>query len=118
MCHLLTLLGTHHILHVSRIRVNVVDRDSCTFVILYNELGRTAMGLLSCVSIRYSAICAVAPRNTVKTSVRLDDSWGPASKSVSYLCDVAFHLDATSLTRRWFRIIYFIRLFFLVVVTS
>ena len=25
ICHLLTLLGAHHILHVSRIRVNTID---------------------------------------------------------------------------------------------
>jgi hypothetical protein len=72
------------------------------------------MGLLGCVLICYRAICAETPRNTVKTSARLDDSWGRGSKSVLYLCDVAFHLEATSVTRRWFRIIYFIRFFFFV----
>jgi len=27
ICHLLTLLGAHHILHISRIRVNIVDNS-------------------------------------------------------------------------------------------
>jgi glycosyltransferase A (GT-A) superfamily protein (DUF2064 family) len=63
------------------------------------------MGLQSFVSICYRAICAGAPRITVKTSVRLDDSWGPGSKLVPCLRDVAFHHDVTSLKRRWFRII-------------
>jgi len=30
ICHLLALLGTHHILHVSRIRVNKVRSKQCT----------------------------------------------------------------------------------------
>jgi len=28
-CHLLALLGSHHILHVSKIRVNVIRRHAC-----------------------------------------------------------------------------------------
>jgi len=71
------------------------------------------MGPLSCGSICYRAICAEAPRKTVKTSVRLDESWYPGSKSVPCLCDVTFHHDVTSLTRRSFHIIYFMRFFML-----
>ena len=31
ICHLLALLGAHHILHVSRIRVNVVFTDGIIY---------------------------------------------------------------------------------------
>jgi hypothetical protein len=33
ICHFLALLGAHHILHVSRIRVNI---NSCTMCLLIN----------------------------------------------------------------------------------
>jgi hypothetical protein len=32
ICNLLTLLGAHHILHVSRIRVNFIFMDPCIVV--------------------------------------------------------------------------------------
>jgi hypothetical protein len=35
ICHLLALLGAHHILHVSRTRVNCVQKENCTFVVPY-----------------------------------------------------------------------------------
>jgi len=34
ICHLLALLGAHHILHVSRIGVNVLDESLVLFLIL------------------------------------------------------------------------------------
>jgi len=43
VCHLLALLGAHHILHVSRIRVNLTFRGPCIVVYSYIECQRDAL---------------------------------------------------------------------------
>jgi hypothetical protein len=39
ICHLLSLLGAHHILHVSRIRINVPAKYLTIIIIILHELG-------------------------------------------------------------------------------
>ena len=40
ICHLLVLLGAHHILHISRIRVNIVVAAYPAFVYVVSRAGR------------------------------------------------------------------------------
>jgi hypothetical protein len=47
ICHLLALLGAHHILHVSRIRVNIVTVQPNASAALSPKEGMTATHLIS-----------------------------------------------------------------------